>query len=498
MVVNFFEASANFELEPEKAIEYFKGKGLKQSYNWHEMINQDHDLSFTVAKMMDDDLLITIRNELDKALLSGTTFEDFKKTLIPTLQKKGWWGKKDIIDAATGHVTQVQLGSASRLETIFRTNMQSSYAAGQWGAIQEAKGHSPFLMYDAVDDGRTREEHAQFDGLVLPVDDPFWNSHYPPNGWLCRCGVIQMDAEEAADEGLNIGKTPKVKQRKWTNPTTGKTNLIPDGVDPGFVHNSGKSQLSKLEALQTEKHDKLAKNDAVAAQQAKKGAKATKAKAVRTKQQKSAARDLQLMTNSQAKVVITDYIGEYGARLPIPNTGKQVQLQAFDNLTDNHKRAIAIYTGNAYDDINQALYKQKTTKEQQAFINLLSEALKNSKVTPGHSTRAMFLMGEQLEDWVKGHEHAMQSDGLVSYRGFVSSTKNRVAKFKGNIYLHITGKNGVRVDVISQNAGDENEILFNKNTQFYVTKVDKTSKSVKIWLIEAVGIKGKETTEFSE
>jgi SPP1 gp7 family putative phage head morphogenesis protein len=283
MIVNFFEASANFELPAEEAIEYFKGKGLKQSYNWYEMMNQDHDLSFTVAKMMDDDLLITVRTELDKAMADGLTMAEFKKNLIPILQKKGWWGKKDVIDAATGHVTKIQLGSASRLENIFRTNMQSSYAAGQWQAIQETKETIPFLMYDAVDDDRTREEHAKFDGLVLPVDDPFWASHYPPNGWACRCGVIQMDKDDLDDNDLKVSKTPALKKYNWTNPTTGKKLKIPEGVDPGFNHNAGISQKVKMDLLQAEKHAKIAKIDAKAAQKAKKGAEATKAIAEATR-----------------------------------------------------------------------------------------------------------------------------------------------------------------------------------------------------------------------
>jgi SPP1 gp7 family putative phage head morphogenesis protein len=283
MIVNFFEASANFELSAEEAIEYFKGKGLKQSYNWYEMMGQDHYLSFTVAKMMEDDLLITVRTELDKAMADGLTMAEFKKDLIPILQRKGWWGKKDVIDAATGHVTEIQLGSASRLENIFRTNMQSSYAAGQWQGIQETKETIPFLMYDAVDDDRTREEHAKFDGLVLPVDDPFWLTHYPLNGWFCRCGVIQMDEDELADNGLTVSESPAIETYIWENPTTGQRSYIPKGVDPGFNHNAGISQKEKLEALQVEKHIKIGKLDAEAAQNAKKGAEATKAIAEATR-----------------------------------------------------------------------------------------------------------------------------------------------------------------------------------------------------------------------
>ena len=34
-----------------------------------------------------------------------------------------------------------------------------------------------------------REDHLAWDGKVLATDDPWWNTHYPPNGWGCRCTV---------------------------------------------------------------------------------------------------------------------------------------------------------------------------------------------------------------------------------------------------------------------------------------------------------------------
>jgi len=173
-IVNFAEITANFELTPQQALEYFLGKGVKPTFNWADMMGAEHDTAFTVAKMMDTDLLATVKGKLDKALESGMTLQQFQKDLIPTLQKAGWWGKKDLIDPLTGYVTQAQLGSASRLETIFRSNMQSAYQVGTWEGIEDNKKLYPWLMYDAVDDARTRPDHAARDGEIHAVDSDFW------------------------------------------------------------------------------------------------------------------------------------------------------------------------------------------------------------------------------------------------------------------------------------------------------------------------------------
>jgi SPP1 gp7 family putative phage head morphogenesis protein len=283
MIVNYYELSANFELPPEEAIQYFTSKGLAVTWNWHEMLNEQHDLAFTIAKMLDIDLLATVRDELDKAIANGKTLAEFQRELIPILQRRGWWGKKDIIDPATGHVYKIKLGSASRLETIFRTNIQSSYAAGHWESIQNNKDAMPYLMYDAVDDSRTRAEHAQFDGVVLPVDHNFWKTNYPPNGWNCRCGVIQMDANDLMDYGLMVNNNNFDDTKKWTNPNTGEIEKVPLGTDPGFAHNSGISLIDRLRETQRKKIDKLPPDAQHAAEKGVKAAQEQAEKAKRTR-----------------------------------------------------------------------------------------------------------------------------------------------------------------------------------------------------------------------
>ena len=233
-IVNYYEAAAQFELTAEEAFEFFLQKGMSRSFRWDEMVRNEHDVAFTVAKLMNGDLLDFVKKELTKVIDSGATFDDFSDKIAPALQRHGWWGKRDVIDPLTGQVIEARLGSASRLETIFRTNLQSAYAKGQWESIEENMSTMPYLMYDAVDDSRVRPEHARWDGIVLPASHSFWESHYPPNGYNCRCGVIQLSWEDLQDYGLQVSQTPSIDWQVYTA-ADGREIAHPQGVDPTFV-----------------------------------------------------------------------------------------------------------------------------------------------------------------------------------------------------------------------------------------------------------------------
>lgn len=78
------------------------------------------------------------------------------------------------------------------LETEFNTSISQSQSAEQWVTIQESKKDLPLLQYQTADDERVRDEHVAWDNIIRPVDDPFWNTHYAPNGYNCRCTIIQL------------------------------------------------------------------------------------------------------------------------------------------------------------------------------------------------------------------------------------------------------------------------------------------------------------------
>lgn len=259
-IIEFLDIATGdaFNVPPTEAMGYFKAKGLRATFSYADMIGRANDQAFTVAKMMDVDMLKQVRNSLDSALSNGVSFNQWKSEISPILKAAGWWGDSPMPDPLTGQMVNAQLGSAWRLETIFRTNMQTAYAAGQWKQIQDQAISAPFLMYDSVDDFRTREQHKAWDGKVLPVSSSWWKTHYPPNGFNCRCNVIQLDSEDLRSMGITpLSDPPDDGTYNWTNPRTGEKSKIPKGIDPGFDRNPGDVLQDDLHKLLLEKVDTL-------------------------------------------------------------------------------------------------------------------------------------------------------------------------------------------------------------------------------------------------
>ncbi|MGL5133073.1 MAG: phage minor head protein, partial [Planktothrix sp.] len=77
-------------------------------------------------------------------------------------------------------------------EAEYRTAIQSAISARQWKEIQRDKDLFPFLQYKTVQDGNVRPEHAVLHNVTRAVDDKFWLTYFPPNGWSCRCNVLKQ------------------------------------------------------------------------------------------------------------------------------------------------------------------------------------------------------------------------------------------------------------------------------------------------------------------
>ena len=243
------DLKAMFKLPPSMAIKYFKNKNNKLSWDWHEVWQSAHKKSFTVAKLMREDVLQDIKDSLDKSLAEGKTFQQFQKELKPTLQKKGWWGEQFVGDSQ-GNIEHVQMGSLSRLKTIYQVNMQTSYMAGRYQTQMDNADNRPYWQYVAVMDRRTRPEHAELNERTFRYDDPFWDSFYPPNGWRCRCRVRALSKEDLDGADADKSKGYLSEEMTLVSKKTGEMKPVAVYTDPltghkikpdvGWSYNPGK------------------------------------------------------------------------------------------------------------------------------------------------------------------------------------------------------------------------------------------------------------------
>lgn len=224
-------------LPPQEAVDYFRAKGLIVTSGWQSLWQDEHARAFTVACLSSLDLLQDIKDALDKAIANGTSLDQFKKDLIPKLEAGGWWGE------GKGQLTP------SRLALIYDTNLRTAYATSQWGRIQRLKKRMPYLRYNKTSSARPREQHLSWVGIVRPVDDGWWDTHFPPNGWRCKCSATQLSAGDLDDKGLEVtpdDHMPPSEMVSFTNRATGEVSQVPKGIDPGWAYNAGKAGQAAL------------------------------------------------------------------------------------------------------------------------------------------------------------------------------------------------------------------------------------------------------------
>lgn len=208
---------------------FFRQKlgNLVPTARWDDLTRSEHDSGFMIAGATKADLLSDIATAVDRTITEGKGIGEFRRDFRSIVEKNGWHGW-------TGEGTAA--GRAWRTRVIYRTNAQTSYAAGRFAQLRE--GNFTFWIYRHNDSVRNpRREHLGWNGLTLPADHPFWATHYPPNGWGCRCYVV--GARRASIARRMGGDPDKALPEGWdaTDPSTG----APAGIGQGWDYAPGAS-----------------------------------------------------------------------------------------------------------------------------------------------------------------------------------------------------------------------------------------------------------------
>lgn len=226
--------SPDFSVKFSEAIAYLRGKLPEVSLAYNDLAGPVHAKVFTVAGSTKVDLVRDLHAAVIKALEEGKTISAFRKDFDAAVQRHGWSYKG-------------KRGWRSAL--ILNTNMRSAHMAGRWAQIQANKADRPYLQYRTAGDARVRPQHRVWNGLVYPVDHAFWSTHYPPNGWGCRCTVRSYSLGDLSTRGPKVSEPFKPRMREVGTATGGPTDLVPEGIDAGWDHNVGQAWLAPELAL---------------------------------------------------------------------------------------------------------------------------------------------------------------------------------------------------------------------------------------------------------
>ena len=214
-----------FQKTPQSIVDYLKNKQLTLTYNHYELLKQAHDKAFTVAKVTRMDLLNDIHSSLIEAIKTGRNFEAWKKSIIPTLEKKGWWGTQEITNPKTGEIKKVIINS-NRLKTIYDTNMRVAYQKQRYEEMMKLP-LSTYWMYRSALLENTRDSHRKLHGSVFHRDHEFWQENYPPNDWNCKCTVTAHSKKDIEKRGLTPieGKIESIAGKDWNYNVGINTNV---------------------------------------------------------------------------------------------------------------------------------------------------------------------------------------------------------------------------------------------------------------------------------
>ncbi|RTY72302.1 MULTISPECIES: PBECR2 nuclease fold domain-containing protein [Pseudomonas fluorescens group] len=219
----------------KEQIDYFRGKVDLPTRAWTDVYAAEHDYAFVVAGAAKRDLLADLRGAVEKSIASGTTLEQFRKDFDQVVGKHGW---------------QYQGERGWRTNVIWETNLRQSYNAGREAqmADPELRKRRPYAVYRHGDSAHPRPMHLSWNGITLPLDDPWWATHTPQNGWGCKCKKFMLSARDVERQGLTIGPAPVTEWEDrvigQNSPDGPRTVRVPKGIDPGFEYAPGQSRLT--------------------------------------------------------------------------------------------------------------------------------------------------------------------------------------------------------------------------------------------------------------
>lgn len=211
-------------------IEFLRQKRAKPTKSWLDAMRGIHDRAFVISGATDLAMISDFQAAIANAAEQGRTLEGFRNDFDLLVARYGWDYKGE---------------RGWRTRVIFETNLRTSYMAGRLKQMRDPDVLKlrPFWEYrhgEKREPKIPRPEHLSWHGKVYRHDDPFWQTHFPPNGWLCSCGVRSLSMRDLKRLGKE-GPDPSQEElyAPMIEPGTGKLIEHPQGIDYGWDYMPG-------------------------------------------------------------------------------------------------------------------------------------------------------------------------------------------------------------------------------------------------------------------
>lgn len=180
-------ARLGFDVSFEEAIAFARERGVVLPDDYYDRLQgAARSRAFTISTLESLQQLQLVLDDLNDAIATGKTFAEWQSAV------------EDLLGAITD----------AHQEVVFRNAVQTAYSVGHTIRQRETASTRPFLMWDAINDSRTRETHAAMDNFVAPIGDPVWHHWSPPAGFNCRCARISLTEEQARARGFPMPPRP--------------------------------------------------------------------------------------------------------------------------------------------------------------------------------------------------------------------------------------------------------------------------------------------------
>lgn len=217
-----------------RQLEFFRQKLNLPTEAWDDILKEAYDRAFIVAGAMKAELLDDLRQAVDKSIAEGKSIGWFRKEFSAIVAEHGWDynGPKNW-----------------RSRIIYQTNLQTSYQAGRYQQLTDPDllKDRPYWVYHHGHPITPRETHLSWNGIALPASDPWWQTHFTPNGFGCTCWISASNKEEIKKKGWKLlDQAPDDGTYQYVVKSTGELVTLPYGVDYGWDYAPGASVAEQL------------------------------------------------------------------------------------------------------------------------------------------------------------------------------------------------------------------------------------------------------------